>query len=74
MKKLAIIGLLLLNTLWLAAQSVAVSAAMDSTILLVGEQTKLTLEVAQPLGTTVAMPLISDTLVTGLEVVERLAD
>lgn len=72
MKKLAIIGLFLLNTLWLAAQSVAVSAAMDSTILLVGEQTKLTLEVAQPLGTTVAMPLISDTLVTGLEVVERL--
>ncbi len=72
MKKLAIIGLFLLNALWLAAQSISVSAAMDSTILLVGEQTKLTLEVAQPLGTTVAMPLISDTLVTGLEVVERL--
>lgn len=72
MKKLAIIGLLSLNAALLAAQGVSVSAAMDSTILLVGEQTKLTLEVAQPSGAAVAMPLIGDTLVPGLEVVERL--
>lgn len=72
MKKLAIIGLLSLNAALLAAQGVSVSAAMDSTILLVGEQTKLTLEVAQSSGAAVAMPLIGDTLVSGLEVVERL--
>lgn len=72
MKKFVAIGLFLLNAALLAAQGVSVSASMDSTILLVGEQTKLTFEVAQPAGMAVLMPLISDTLVAGLEVVERL--
>ncbi len=63
---------LLLNASFAMAQGVSVSASMDSLILLVGEQTQMTLEVAQPADAVVNFPLIEDTVVSGLEVVERL--
>ena len=56
----------------LQAQPTTVSATMDSTILLVGEQTRLTFTVAQMRGRQVCAPVFSDTIVSGLEIVERL--
>ena len=56
----------------LQAQPTTVSATMDSTILLVGEQTRLTFTVAQMRGRQVCVPAFSDTIVSGLEIVERL--
>lgn len=56
----------------LQAQPTTVSATMDSTILLVGEQTRLTFTVAQMRGRQVCAPVFPDTIVSGLEIVERL--
>ncbi len=56
----------------LQAQPTTVSATMDSTILLVGEQTRLTFTVAQMRNRQVCAPVFSDTIVSGLEIVERL--
>ncbi|MGN0186342.1 MAG: hypothetical protein ACI392_01165 [Paludibacteraceae bacterium] len=56
----------------IAAQPITVSAVMDSTILLVGEQTRLTFTVVQARDKHVQAPVFSDTIVTGLEIVERL--
>ena len=56
----------------LQAQPTTVSATMDSTILLVGEQTRLTFTVAQMRDRQVCAPVFSDTIVSGLEIVERL--
>ena len=56
----------------LQAQPTTVSATMDSTILLVGDQTRLTFTVAQMRGRQVCAPVFSDTIVSGLEIVERL--
>lgn len=55
-----------------AAQPITVSAVMDSTILLVGEQTRLTFTVTQSRDRHVQAPVFSDTIVSGLEIVERL--
>ena len=59
-------------TLSLSAQTFSVSAVIDSTILFVGEQTKLTFEWSQPKGVKIQSPFFSDTLVSGLEIVVRL--
>lgn len=67
--------ILFISTLYLgsvSAQTFSVSAAVDSTILLVGEQAKLTFEVIQTKGQHIQFPLLSDTIVSGLEIVDRL--
>lgn len=53
-----------------AAGEVKVSASIDSTSILVGQQTKIRLEVAQDKGQTVMHPMWTDTLVTGVEILE----
>ena len=50
------------------AQQTIVKASIDSTHLLIGDQTNIHLEVIQPKGKFVQMPLFSDTLMTGIEV------
>lgn len=54
----------------LLAQKITVNAKLDSTVLWIGDQAKLTFEVSQQPNQKVTMPLFSDTIVRGLEIVE----
>ncbi|MDD3322748.1 MAG: hypothetical protein PHS59_15015 [Paludibacter sp.] len=56
------------TSLW--AQKITVNAKLDSTVLRIGDQTKLTFEVSQQPNQKVIMPVFSDTIVGGLEIVE----
>ena len=51
----------------LTAQTV-IKATIDSTSILIGQQTKIHLEIAADKGQQLQIPLISDTLMTGVEV------
>jgi hypothetical protein len=66
--------LLLLLGLWLpgllSAQSVSASASLDSTLMVIGGQMKLKLEVVQPADLKVAFPLFTDTITENIEIVE----
>ncbi|MBP7965237.1 MAG: DUF4381 family protein [Paludibacteraceae bacterium] len=72
LKQLITVCLVSVLVLPMSAQTFSVSAVIDSTILFVGEQTKLTFEWSQPKGVKIQSPFFSDTLVSGLEIVERL--
>ena len=72
LKKLITLCISTMLALPMLAQSFSVSAVIDSTILFVGEQAKITFEVLQPKGVKAQSPLFSDTIVSGLEIVERL--
>jgi hypothetical protein len=54
----------------LHAQDVTVDAKIDSLELLIGEQAKVTLEVSLDAGRALQLPLLKDTLVTGVEIVD----
>jgi len=54
-------------TLW--AQKITVNAKLDSTVLWIGDQANLTFEVSQQPNQKVIMPIFSDTIVGGLEMV-----
>jgi len=56
------------------AHSFFVKATIDSTLLLIGEQAKITFEITQPRELQVQLPIFSDTIVRGLEIVERFAN
>ncbi len=49
---------------------VSVRASMDSTVIWMGEQTSVKLELSQPKGETV-VPLLGDTLAAGVEILKR---
>lgn len=53
------------------SQEVTVKSSIDSTLILIGKQSHLTLEVAQPKNAIVRFPMIADTLVSGIDVVAR---
>ncbi len=53
------------------AQDISVKATMDSMAMIIGHQTKLTLELSKPNQAEVAFPLILDTLVDKVEVISR---
>ena len=53
-----------------SAQNITVTARMDSAIIWIGSQTKLTFEISQQPNQKVSTPLFSDTIVSGLEIVE----
>ena len=72
LKKLITLCVSILLALPMLAQSFSVSAVIDSTILFVGEQAKITFEVSQPKGMKAQSPIFSDSIVSGLEIVERL--
>jgi len=52
------------------AQKITVNAHLDSTVLRIGEQTRLSFEVSQLPNQKVIMPIFSDTIKGGLELVE----
>ena len=56
--------------LW--AQKITVTARLDSTVLWIGDQARLSFEVTQQANQKVSMPIFSDTIVGGLDLVERL--
>ena len=56
-----------------AQEEVSVKARLDSTTLLIGEQTKLTLSVVTPKAIGVAFPNVVDTLTRAIEVVQQSA-
>lgn len=51
-------------------QNVSVSASLDSTLMVIGGQMNLTLEVTQPAGLAVMLPVFTDTITKNIEVVE----
>lgn len=58
---------LLHTNLW--AQKITVTAKLDSTVLWIGDQANLSFEVSQQQNQKVVMPIFSDTIVGGLELV-----
>lgn len=56
----------------LLAQKPTVKARLDSTVLRIGDQTKLIFEISQKPNQRVQTPLFSDTIIDGLELVEPL--
>lgn len=54
----------------IVAQPVVIKAEIDSTHLFIGEQTKIHLEIAANKEQMLQIPLISDTLIAGVEVLE----
>ena len=69
-KMLVIIGMLLMALPQAKAQQVTVDAKIDSLQLLIGEQTKITLEVSLDANQKLQMPVVLDTLVRGVEVLD----
>jgi len=65
-----ILMLLLLWSTVVSAQTAVIKASIDSTQLLIGEQTKIYLEVAVDKDTPLQLPLQADTLMKGIEVLE----
>ncbi|MEG0949139.1 MAG: cell wall anchor protein, partial [Bacteroidales bacterium] len=51
-----------------AGAQVNVTAAMDSASILIGDQTRIHLEATQGINDRVQFPVLSDTIVTGIEV------
>ena len=69
-KIITIIGILIcleISAFSLSAQTV-VKATIDSTNILIGQQTKIHLEIAADKSQPIQIPMISDTLMTGVEV------
>lgn len=70
-KKLFILFLLLVTlsqfNLW--AKKITVNAKLDSTVLWIGDQANLTFEISQKPNQKVILPIFSDTIVRGLELV-----
>lgn len=54
------------------AQSFTVNSELDSASIQIGEQTRLRLTVAQPTNLEVSIPILSDTITRGIEIVEVL--
>lgn len=75
MKLRIVLGLvvaILVSGLKLQAQQLTVRAGLDSTQMLIGQQTKLFFEFTQKKGDVIVAPIFSDTIVQGLEIVEPL--
>lgn len=72
MRKFLLLFLLVISfahvDLW--AQKITVNARLDSTVIWIGSQTRLTFEVSQQPKQKVIMPLFSDSIIGGLETVE----
>lgn len=66
-----IIALVLCGFLPTQAQDISVKATMDSVAMIIGHQTKLTLELTKPSNAEVSFPMVLDTLVDKVEVISR---
>jgi len=69
-RTLAVIGLLWMGMPQANAQQVTVDAKIDSLQMLIGEQTKVTLEVSLDANQKLQLPVVLDTLVRGVEVLD----
>jgi hypothetical protein len=71
-KVVTLIGVLLisLNTYQTEAQNISVNAKLDSTLIFIGGQIDLTLEVSQPSDVHIQFPAYTDTVVKAVEVVD----
>lgn len=74
MRKILLFSLLIIfsftfNNIY--SQKITVNARLDSTVIWIGNHTNLTFEVSQKPGQKVIMPLFSDTIKGGLELVEQ---
>ena len=71
-KGVIILLLLILNSSISCAQSVTVDANIDSMRILIGEQAKIKLEVSMNANQKLQWPLLKDTIIKGVEIVEAL--
>lgn len=55
----------------LSAQTVSIDAKIDTAAIWIGDQTNLTFEIAQPADSTVILPIWTDRLIDGIEIVEQ---
>jgi hypothetical protein len=67
---LALVAFLWISAFSVSAQPIVVKATIDSTHILIGEQTKIHLEIAANKEQALQIPVISDTLMTNVEVLE----
>ncbi len=63
-----IFGLIFQN---ISAQQVSASAKLDSTLILIGGQIDLKLEVSQPEGIKINFPVFNDTIIKSVEIVDK---
>ncbi len=72
MRKILLYCFLITSSLFYgaSAQNITVRARIDSAMMWIGSQTKLTFEISQQPNQKVSTPLFSDTIVSGLEIVE----
>ncbi len=73
MRKIFLILLVVLSFahVELQAQKITVTARLDSTVIWIGNQAHLSFEVSQQPNQKVTMPIFSDTIVGGLELVDK---
>jgi hypothetical protein len=64
------LGLFLLHGHLLPAQNAVIKASIDSTQLLIGKQTKIHLEIAAGKDSPLQLPLPTDTIIKGIEILE----
>lgn len=69
--KISFLSLFIIPSFLLKAQT-SVTASMDTNMLLIGDQTKFTIEASVPKGYHVNFPLFTDTVINKLEIVETL--
>jgi hypothetical protein len=69
-KFLTVAAFLWISVFSVSAQPVVVKATIDSTLILIGQQTKVHLEIAANKNQALQIPVISDTIITGVEVLE----
>ncbi|MDR1591352.1 MAG: cell wall anchor protein [Prevotellaceae bacterium] len=74
LKNLFTVALIFVGGVSLSAQTFSVQASIDSIIIYIGEQTKLSFEVIQPRDAVVTMPTFDRELQSGLEALESVMD
>lgn len=71
MNRFLLILFLLCSSVFLKAQNFTVTAKIDSSFLFIGEQAGLSFEIIQPKNSKIQLPLFSDTIVSGIELIAR---
>lgn len=71
MKQLIFMVLAFLVSASLHAEEINIKAQLDSSVILIGDQVKLQLEVEYPVGLDIVFPILPDSLGKAVEVVER---
>ncbi len=69
-RNFALILLCLLSSIQVFAQQPVIKASIDSTSIMIGQQTRIRLEVAAEKDRPLQLPVFADTIMTGVEVLE----